>query len=198
MTLSTTKAQAKKEVRARFRDARRQHVASLDTATCALLFMRPPAAVVDAIPTEALIGLYHASPHEARTSGYAKFFLERGHTLALPRFSSSDAPMEFAVYKDPFEEADLEAGPFGTMQPTSDADAVIPGALFVPLIGFTAAGERLGQGGGHYDRWIARSRPPCVIGLAWDCQLAESLPCEVHDERMDAVITPTRMYGTMA
>jgi 5-formyltetrahydrofolate cyclo-ligase len=65
----------------------------------------------------------------------------------------------------------------------------------VPLVGFTASGERLGQGGGHYDRWLAEHPGRLTIGLAWDAQLCPALPSEPHDEPLDAVITPTRIYG---
>ena len=62
-------------------------------------------------------------------------------------------------------------------------------------MGFTAQGKRLGQGGGHYDRWLA-SRPATLrIGLAWDAQLVEELPVEPHDMALNAIVTPTRLYG---
>ena len=67
--------------------------------------------------------------------------------------------------------------------------------LFVPLIGFTASGDRLGQGGGHYDRWLAEHPGRMTIGLAWDVQLCEALPVEPHDMMLDAIVTPTRIYG---
>mgnify|MGYP006195389569 FL=1 len=54
---------------------------------------------------------------------------------------------------------------------------------------------RLGQGAGHYDRWLANNPPHAAIGLAWDCQLEESLPIEPHDVPLHAVVTPTRLYG---
>ncbi len=39
--------------------------------------------------------------------------------------------------------------------------------LFVPLVGFTAQGQRLGQGGGHYDRWLEAHPDAVPIGMAW-------------------------------
>ena len=103
--------------------------------------------------------------------------------------------MEFAEHTDPFGATDLESGPFGMMQPGSNATALMPDVLFVPLIGFTAEGDRLGQGGGHYDRYLSHHPGRVAIGLAWDVQLCEELSTEPHDQRLDAVITPTRMYG---
>lgn len=185
----------KDEVRRRLRAARRDHVAALDDMTRALLFRRPPAPLLQKMPGDAAIGLYSAMPHEAPAAGYARFFAEQGRTLALPCFAHKGAAMEFAVHTDPFGESDLEVGPFGILQPAADAPVLEPEVLFVPILGFTARGERIGQGGGHYDRYLAARSGLLRIGLAWDVQLLEQLPVEEHDVRLDYVITPTRLYG---
>lgn len=150
------------------------------------------------VPDNAVVGLYHATSNEAPTASYAKFFFERGHTLALPRFASLQSEMTFAAFADPFTESDLEEGPFQLMQPVTEAEELTPDVLFVPLVGFTADGHRLGQGGGHYDRWLEAHPGTTTIGLAWDVQLVESLPIEPHDHTLDAVVTPTRIYGPFA
>ncbi|ABC63130.1 possible 5-formyltetrahydrofolate cyclo-ligase [Erythrobacter litoralis HTCC2594] len=177
------------------RKARREHVATQPPSIRALLFNRPPAPLLDMIDEDAVIGLYHATADEAPTTSYTKFFYERGHRIALPRFSSANEPMTFAEHTDPFDESDLVAGPFELRQPVEDAPRLEPDCLLIPLIGFTATGERLGQGGGHYDQWLADHQGRTKIGLAWDVQLVESLPIEPHDQRLDAVVTPTRLYG---
>lgn len=170
-------------------------MAALDEATRALLFLRPPSVLLDTIAADAAIGLYAAMPHEVPATGYARFFAERGHTLALPRFAHRAAPMQFARFTDPFGESDLEVGPFGLLQPSGETPEIAPDVLFVPLLGFTAAGERIGQGGGHYDRYLAWHPDVRAIGLAWDAQLVESLPVEEHDMRLHHVVTPTRAFG---
>ncbi len=187
----TTKAEFRQTLRA----ARRDHVAALPDAMRGLVFHRPPAPLIELVPEGATIGFYTANPHEAPPAAYARFFFERGHELALPRFATRNSTMEFARFTDPFEESDLEVGPFGLMQPLGEAAVLAPKVLFVPLVGFTVRGERLGQGGGHYDRWLAAHPASTAVGLAWDCQLAESLPAEPHDRALAAVVTPTRVYG---
>ena len=102
--------------------------------------------------------------------------------------------MLFREWSDPWDDDLLDEGPYGALQPGGPAPGLVPDALFVPLIGFTADGHRLGQGGGHYDRWLA-AHPACLaIGLAWDCQLVDRLPVEPHDRRLNAVVTPSRIY----
>ena len=187
--------QSKTQLRKTLRKARHGHVQAQPDNIRALLFHRPPAPLLQKITDGAVIGLYHAASDEAPTSPYAKFFQELGHTIALPSFASKDAEMQFRQYNDPYQHSDLSRGPFGILQPAFDAAVIVPDVLFVPLIGFSAEGARLGQGGGHYDRWLAGHPGRIAIGLAWDVQLCEKLPIEPHDIALDAIVTPTRIYG---
>ena len=187
----------KAELRRTLRAARRAHVEALPDNIRALLFHRPPAPLLARIGDEAVIGLYHAGPYEAPAGGYGRFFHDAGHTLALPRFAAPGSPMAFARFSDPYAESDLARGPYGMMQPGPEAEALVPDVLFVPLVGFTPDLARLGQGGGHYDRWLAEHPPALAVGLAWDAQACETLPTEPHDKPLDAVITPTRIYGNL-
>lgn len=186
-----TKSILRKELRA----ARKAHVAALPETILGLLFRQPPAPLLKLIPAGATIGLYRATPVEAPASRYAAHFLEAGHRIALPRFAGRADAMSFANWSDPFGDSDLEPGPFGLLQPGAEAEAVVPNVLFAPLVGFTADCQRLGQGGGHYDRWLAAHPDTLAIGLAWDCQLCDTLPLEPHDRPLAAVVTPTRLYG---
>lgn len=187
----TTKSNLRRTLRA----ARRAHVDAQPDAIRALLFHRPPAQIAAQIQPEAVIGLYHAGPYEAPAHGYARFFHDAGHTIALPHFAARSAGMTFRRHSDPHGQSDLSPGPFGMLQSGEDAEPFTPSILFVPLVGFTATLDRLGQGGGHYDRWLAEHPGVQAIGLAWDAQLRADLPTEPHDRRLDAVITPTRIYG---
>jgi 5-formyltetrahydrofolate cyclo-ligase len=187
----------KQALRQRLRAERRTHVAALPASTLALLFKRPPNPIVALVPPGACIGLYRATPEEAPVAAYARFFHEAGHPIALPRFATRDSAMVFCAFSDPHGESDLEPGPFGLLQPDAEAPELVPQVLFVPLVGFTADGHRLGQGGGHYDRWLEAHPDTLAIGLAWDCQLLDKLPQEPHDRPLAAIVTPTRLYGNL-
>jgi len=188
----------KPTLRARLRAERRAHVAALPASTRALILLRPPAPVAARAPEGTTVGIYHATANEAPTLGYARWFYENGRHLALPFFADRAAPMQFRAWTDPFDLADLEPGPFGQLQPAASARQVEPATLFVPLLGFTADLHRLGQGGGHYDRWLAAHPQAVAIGLAWDAQRLDSLDPEDHDRPLAAVVTPTRIYEGMA
>ncbi len=72
-------------------------------------------------------------------------------------------------------------------------DALDPGwpdVVIVPCVAFTRSGERLGQGGGWYDRFLAEVRDDCLtIGVGFAEQLVDELPTEAHDVRLDLVVT---------
>lgn len=86
------------------------------------------------------------------------------------------------------------------MEPKGHApidEATIDVAI-VPGRAFTTTCERMGRGNGGYDIWISsqRKRSPhtLFIGVCFDCQLLQEIPMEAHDERMDMVITPSKIY----
>jgi 5-formyltetrahydrofolate cyclo-ligase len=69
-------------------------------------------------------------------------------------------------------------------------DPILLDVVVVPGLAFTSRGDRLGQGGGHFDRFLTRVRPEClVIGVAFREQLVDELPIDEHDVAVDVVIT---------
>ncbi|ANY20542.1 5-formyltetrahydrofolate cyclo-ligase family protein [Tsuneonella dongtanensis] len=189
--------ESKAALRRRMRAERLAHAEALPNQVRALVFHRPPRPVLEMVPGDGAIGLYHAVVGEAFASGYTKFFIEQGRTVALPWFADKAAPMRFRVHSDPFGCTDLEQGPFGP-QPATEAEEVVPFVVFAPLVAFAPDGRRLGQGGGHYDRWLSANPHALAIGLAWDMQEVANLPNEPHDRPLAAIVTPTRVIGPFA
>lgn len=75
-------------------------------------------------------------------------------------------------------------------------DPALVDVVVVPGLAFTAAGDRLGQGGGWYDRFLSRVEPRCTtIGVGFAEQLAVELPVEPHDIRLDLVVTDAGTAG---
>lgn len=185
----------KKQLRSELRRKRKAHAAALPPEVSALVFNRPPAALLELVPENATVGLYRSDEGEAPSRGYIRFFFERGNRIALPRVTTLDKPMEFRLHTDPYEESDLESGVWGLRQPGVEAPVVVPEVLFMPLVGFTTKGDRLGQGGGYYDRYLAAHPQTIAVGMAWDVQEVPELPLELHDMKLSAIVTPTRVLG---
>jgi 5-formyltetrahydrofolate cyclo-ligase len=105
------------------------------------------------------------------------------------------------VFRELVRGAELVAGTFGTSGPGPDAAELDPQVMLVPLAAFDASGQRIGYGGGYYDRAIHRLLEkgvnPRLIGIAFDCQEVASVPAEPHDIRLNAVLTESgyRPFG---
>lgn len=185
---------SKAELRRDLRQRRREHVEALPAAVSRLIFNRPPTPIVELLEPHPVIGVYLSVGNEAPSLGWIRWLHESGWRVALPWFADRAAPMAFREWTDPLNDDLLEAAPFGGLQPRPGAAELEPSALVVPLLAFTATGDRLGQGGGHYDRWMADHADALTIGLAWDMQLVDELPVEAHDHRLAAIVTPTQIY----
>lgn len=91
-------------------------------------------------------------------------------------------------------ERDMEPGAMGILAPAAHTPAVEPGdidVLIVPGVAFTRHGERLGYGGGFYDRYIPLCTKAKVLSLVFDEQLVNLIPTEKHDLRIPLLVTST-------
>ncbi len=64
-----------------------------------------------------------------------------------------------------------------------------PTIAIVPLLAFDRRGNRIGQGGGYYDRTAAAVPQMALYGLAWSIQEVAAVPHDAHDRPLTAVIT---------
>ncbi len=65
----------------------------------------------------------------------------------------------------------------------------------VPGVAFDREGGRLGHGKGYYDRLLTGARPDaCLTGLCFEVQVVDKVPMEVHDIRLDIVVTERAIY----
>ena len=116
---------------------------------------------------------------------------DAGHKLALPCTPRVGKPLTFREWTP---SDILKRGSFNTREPYPDKAEVYPNLLLMPLLAFTANGERLGYGGGFYDRTLDRLRARGEVfacGVAYAAQEAASLPTGPHDERLDGILTET-------
>jgi 5-formyltetrahydrofolate cyclo-ligase len=116
-----------------------------------------------------------------------------GVALALPVVVAPDAPL---IFRRAAEDAALVPDALGIPAPGPEAETVTPDLIVTPLLGFDAYGGRIGQGGGFYDRTLASLRAKAqvfALGLAYDGQDVDRLAREPHDQRLDGVLTPSRL-----
>ena len=70
-----------------------------------------------------------------------------------------------------------------------------PDVIICPLIGFDKNLNRLGRGGGYYDKILFNNQNAVKIGFAYSIQESDSLPIEKHDISMNAIITEKSIYN---
>jgi 5-formyltetrahydrofolate cyclo-ligase len=111
-----------------------------------------------------------------------------GRNVALPRMESRAGPARFLSWR---ANEILKADAFGVLAPPPDSPALKPKLILVPLLAFDRIGNRLGQGGGHYDRILkeAHHDGALAVGLAYAAQEMPLVPSEPHDELLDWVVT---------
>lgn len=125
------------------------------------------------------IGIYSPLPHEVNLLPLLAEYPQ--HRFCFPRCLKGRA-MEFRHVGDP--KADMEPAAMGIPAPKTSCPLVSPqelDILIVPGVAFTRRGERLGYGGGFYDRYIPRCPQARLLALAFPEQLCDTLPTEAHD-----------------
>ena len=131
--------------------------------------------------------LYWSMPSEVGTHS----FLERWYgrkRLFLPRVAGQSLEIREYVPED------LQEGYRGIMEPSSQAPEVSEVDLvIVPGMAFDAKGNRLGRGGGFYDRLLPSLHCP-KVGVCRMEQLVEEVPVQEWDQKVDIVITPANCY----
>ena len=116
-----------------------------------------------------------------------------GWQTALPRIEK-DESLSFRAWQP---GDDLVTGKFDMQEPASGASIVTPDLVIAPLLAFDKYGNRLGRGGGYYDRALKTLRAQgkvLVVGIGFDTQLFDLVPHEKHDEKLDVVLTPSGVH----
>ncbi len=116
----------------------------------------------------------------------------RGLRLALPVVETRAAPLAFRPWS---AGARMERGFWNILVPAT-SEHVLPDIALAPLVGWDAAGYRLGYGGGYFDRTLAALRPkPFVIGVGFQAAQLATIHPQSHDIRPDAIITETGLQA---
>jgi 5-formyltetrahydrofolate cyclo-ligase len=137
------------------------------------------------------IAAYYSVGTEPATRSLVYALWKRGSYVVLP-ILLPDGDLDWASYEGPDS---VVPGPRGLLQPAepprgpgtvSRADVVI-----VPAIAVDRSGNRLGRGGGSYDRALARvGEQVPVMALIYDTELVAAVPAESHDQAVRAVARP--------
>ncbi|MGB7404689.1 MAG: 5-formyltetrahydrofolate cyclo-ligase [Pacificimonas sp.] len=171
------------------RAARAAEVASLSSAERVNAAAALASRIKDAVMSCTLLGSYAPMGNEIDPGAIERL---APRDVLLPWFADRGAAMTYRRVGDV-----RELGPFGVAQPKAAMALETPDLILVPLVGATTAGDRIGQGQGHFDRYLRarRAEGDCIaIGLAWDSQIVDMLPTDPWDEPLDMIATPSSLY----
>ena len=137
------------------------------------------------------VAAYYSVGAEPDTRGLVYALWKRGTYVLLPLLKP-DGDLDWASYEGPDS---LIPGPRGLQEPKEKPrgpDAIARAdVVLAPALAVDHAGNRLGRGGGSYDRALARVGPLIpVIALLYDAELLSHLPAEPHDTPVRAVVRP--------
>lgn len=141
------------------------------------------------------IALFLPNDGEIDTKYIQKFLKKQGISVYLPILFGKS--LKFAKIGKNFRK-----NQYGIPEPafSQTLSAKHLDIVFMPLVGFDANKNRIGMGGGYYDRTLAfkkrasRFSRPKLYGLAFDCQQVDKLDTQEWDVPLDAIITPSKIY----
>lgn len=169
----------KQSLRKQMREKRRALSAS-EQASHARAVAKTLAARLDDRDT---VGVYLVRDGELDLTPLIEICWQRGVAVAVPVIDGQQ--LRFAAYR-PNEP--MGRNRFGIAEPAEPAWCT-PTLLLAPLVAFDATGQRLGMGGGYYDRYFSAHPDLRRVGVAHECQRVAAVPTADDDVPLPAVVT---------
>ena len=137
--------------------------------------------------TSKIVGGYFPHNYEMNTINILDKFEKIGYAISLPKIKKKSKMNFFHwSFRDP-----LSINEYGIPEPTSNK-ILLPGILLVPLVAYDEECNRVGYGGGFYDRYIRKikkNKKIITIGLAYSFQKIRKVPTNRYDMKLDFIIT---------
>ena len=145
------------------------------------------------------VGLYYPMLDEISPLSFISYFNLKRFKLTLPFVRDVSRSLLFKSWNI---KENLFKGKLGNLEPQSNNTNCLPELLIVPMLMFDKNLNRLGYGGGYYDKTINKlknhfkstKKEFILIGVAYDGQGIKSIPYEKHDEKLDYLITEKQFY----
>lgn len=141
-----------------------------------------------------VVMLYMPLANEIDLTPAAIRCFQSGKTVCVPRVDWKRRDMD-AVEVTSFDDHVMEVDEHGLRTPRAGPPLVptLIDLVVVPGLAFDPHGNRLGRGGGFYDRFLRRLRRPAVtVGLAFDAQIIDAVPADDRDFAVDVIVTDRR------
>lgn len=151
------------------------------------------------------IAIYLANDGELNTETFIQWCWQQNIKTYLPVIHPfSKGQLLFLHYH---QHSIMKANQYGILEPRLNVLDIIPTSaldiIFTPLVAFDTTGNRIGMGGGFYDRTLAKwyqqfksdiNAKPRPIGIAHNCQKVEKIPTQRWDIPLAKIATPKKIY----
>ncbi len=148
-----------------------------------------------------IFSLYLASYNEVTTTLISKHFITNNIKFCYPKIIAPNQHLQFIAAQEGQEFVANNLYP-KILEPKLDkaSEVVIPQFIILPILGFDHHRNRLGMGGGFFDRTINHlknlNHKIITIGLAYEFQRAETnIPVENTDQKLDFIVTEKNIFS---
>lgn len=183
------KTNLRTEMRSRMRSVSAEQRHASSASACARLVGLEP------FLHASVVMLYMPLATEIDLTPVAVRCFQLGKSVCVPRVDWQRRDMA-AVEVTSFDDHVMDIDEHGLRSPRG-GHPLLPSTIdliVVPGLAFDTSGNRLGRGGGYYDRFLKRLRPAATtVGLAFDWQIVDLVPADDRDVSVDAVVTDRRI-----
>ena len=132
------------------------------------------------------VACYLANDGEIDLQTLMDWLFERGVQVAVP--SVREQTMDFVLLR---QDQEIVTGRWGIREPRTRKEISLSqiSIVFAPLVAFSSRGDRLGRGGGYYDKAMSGLKKPLFVGVGHEIQRCDELRLEEKDILLDAVVT---------
>ncbi len=131
---------------------------------------------------------------EVDTTNIIEKIKKSGSAVFVPRVNLKTKTMDIVKYP---KDKDFTLNKYGIREPKASLPAANPAEIDIvisPGAAFTKNLDRLGYGGGYYDKFFPELKPEAkIIAICYDEQIVEHIPVEEHDKKMDYVVSASKI-----
>ncbi|MDC3144526.1 5-formyltetrahydrofolate cyclo-ligase [Pelagibacteraceae bacterium] len=141
------------------------------------------------------ISIFQAYNNEINTNDLIKLLISKNFSISLPCINDESDEMLFREWNGTDQ---LISGKYGILEPNQNNKIVYPSVLFIPLLAFDENGNRLGYGGGYYDKYIEVHDTEKIhllkIGVGYSFQKIHEVPNNINDKKLNWILTEKYLY----
>lgn len=161
------------------------------------IMVRLRAIIAEGSAASPILLVYAPLADEVDITTLIKDYFEQAVRVVMPKMQR-DGALLLSEVRD-FSDDLVANGPHGLREPRDGCPVVKASEVDIVLVpgrAFTREGRRLGRGGGCYDRLLATTQA-LSVGVAYDLQMLEELPCATHDQAVQVVVTQSEVFAAV-